>query len=182
MAAAMPATKRRVQELSIEPVGGRSTAVPAGRFDRGCVRGAAFELPELMERAMVARGHAFPAVPYPSAGIRSCGAKTRADASLRHTQQAGDGTNVDRCEFDTLVRIDGHAAQLRDGDMAGQRVQSGELPQHADDGFVRVEPAAMEHIAQTRTQNPFIQGEDGQRQDDLAGSFDITPLRTSTRG
>ena len=141
MAAAMPATKRRVQELSIEPVGGRSTAVPAGRFDRGCVRGAAFELPELMERAMVARGHAFPAVPYPSAGIRSCGAKTRADASLRHTQQAGDGTNVDRCEFDTLVRIDGHAAQLRDGDMAGQRVQSGELPQHADDGFVGVELA-----------------------------------------
>ena len=54
MAAAMPATKRRVQELSIEPVGGGSTAVPAGRFDRGCVRGAAFELPELMERAMVA--------------------------------------------------------------------------------------------------------------------------------
>lgn len=148
--------------MCIEPIFGRALTVTAKRLQRAAVRGAAQESTVLMGCAVIAARQATRAV-FQTRAVSRSRVQPCANVRLGDTQHASKRSNVDilRRRDGAFVRIY-VATELRHHRVSGDAVHSHELSHHTDDRFERIEPTAIEHVAQPRAQCALIERQDWQ--------------------
>ena len=164
VAAAVPAAKRRIEQLGVESIVRQAAAVGTGRAQRAAMNRAARVPLELMQHAVIAQRQATRAAPQTRGHVRVGIADAGTNAFLSDAEQSRYKRDVNFGRLDAFVGIDRMATELHDNDLARQPIQARELPQHAHDGLVGGEQASVEDVAEARTERALVEREDRQGQ------------------